>query len=427
MISGPQQPSTRYATRHGSAKRVPARRFGVLRVLVALLLLLLLVAGIPLVACSSSSGPDTSSTSFDIGSDTTLSDRDADSMIPPEARIIRVSFAAVGDNLIHGSVYRYGQRSDGSYNFDMLYAPVAPYIEEVDIAFMNQETVCGGTELGLADYPCFNSPKEILDAVYYAGFDWINTASNHSMDAHDYGIISQLDHIATLPGLVQTGTHSSWEDFNTPTVIEVSGVRIGLASYTYGLNGFILPDGEEYLVDLIDIEKITSDIEKLKEVSDVQIVNMHWGDEYQYYPNDEQQYLAQYLADLGVDVVIGEHPHVVQPTTMLTGAGGNKTLTIYSLGNFMSAQDEPPRMLGEMARWVLCYDPLTKEVSFENVEIWPLVTHYVSGWTGFESYALRDYTNELAATHSLSYKGLSREFLINLSREVFGDEFTLVY
>jgi len=308
-----------------------------------------------------------------------------------------------------------------------MYAPMRQYFEEVDVAFINQETICGGVELGLADYPCFNSPHEILDAVYAAGFNWINTANNHSMDARSTGIYSQLNHVASLPGLVQTGTHASWDDFNTPTVIEVNGLRIGLASYTYGLNGFSLPYGEEYLVSLMEAEQIASDFEKLNAVSDVQIVCMHWGSEYQYYPNDEQIWYAQFLADLGVDVVVGGHPHVVQPTTMMTGAGGNETLVIYSLGNFISAQDEVPRMLGEMARWTICYDPVTEIVSFEDIEIWPTVTHFVSGWTGFVAYALKDYSDDMASGHIFRYKGLTRDALISLSLDVFGNEFKVVY
>jgi poly-gamma-glutamate synthesis protein (capsule biosynthesis protein) len=339
----------------------------------------------------------------------------------------RVSFAAAGDNLIHSSVYDYGRQPDGTYRFDMLYRHLVPYLESADIAFINQETVCGGTELGLADYPCFNSPHEILDAVAGAGFDWINTASNHSMDVGEQGILSQIEHLKTLPGLVQTGTGASWNDAGIPRVVESGGVRIGLASYTYGLNGFALPAGKEYLVCLIDRDRIAEDYARLAAVSDVQVVNMHWGQEYQHVPTAEQEELAQFLADLGFDVVVGEHPHVVEPVVMLTGAAGNQTLVMYSLGNLISAQDAPARMLGALVCWTLCYDPATGEVGFENIEILPTVTHFVSGWTGFEAYVLKDYPDDLAAQHLLRGSGLSRDYLVALSTDVFGDEFSLVY
>ena len=208
-----------------------------------------------------------------------------------------------------------------------MYARTADTIAAADIAYINQETICGGTELGLQSYPTFNSPYEILDAVANAGFDWLSTSSNHSMDVGEQGIRNQLAHIETL-GLTQTGTHGDESDAQTYRVMNKNGLRIGLLSYTYGLNGFVLPQGKEYLVDLIDEEKIQSDMEAIQAISDVQIVSMHWGEEYQFAPNEEQQQLAQLLSDLGADVIIGTHPHVLQPADILTGEAGNETSII---------------------------------------------------------------------------------------------------
>jgi poly-gamma-glutamate synthesis protein (capsule biosynthesis protein) len=344
----------------------------------------------------------------------------------PPSEPLRASFVAVGDNLIHGSIYRTHATGDGGYSFDDIYAPVKEAIEAADVAYINQETVCGGTELGLADYPCFNSPHQILDALSNAGFDWLNTASNHSMDVGEAGILSQLAYLETLPNLTETGTHASAEAA-APTIIEAGGIRVGLASYTYGLNGFILPEGKDYLVNLIDWDGIARDIGALAQASDVQIVSMHWGAEYRHTPTDEQVALAQYLSDLGVDVVIGAHPHVVEPTTMITGEQGNRTLVIYSLGNFLSAQDEPPRMLGEMASWTITYNPHSGEVGIENVEILPTVTHIYAGYSGFEIYLLRDYTDALASQHLLAHQGLTRDYLVGLANDVFGGEFPVIY
>lgn len=233
----------------------------------------------------------------------------------------KVRFLAVGDNLIHGLIYASGAQPDGTYQFDSMYARTADTIAAADIAYINQETICGGTELGLQSYPTFNSPYEILDAVANAGFDWLSTSSNHSMDVGEQGIRNQLAHIETL-GLTQTGTHGDESDAQTYRVMNKNGLRIGLLSYTYGLNGFVLPQGKEYLVDLIDEEKIQSDMEAIQAISDVQIVSMHWGEEYQFAPNEEQQQLAQLLSDLGADVIIGTHPHVLQPADILTGEDG---------------------------------------------------------------------------------------------------------
>jgi poly-gamma-glutamate synthesis protein (capsule biosynthesis protein) len=347
--------------------------------------------------------------------------------IQPDPQPLSVSFIAVGDNLIHSSIYLSHRTGDGGYDFNDIYDPVREVIQAADVAFINQETVCGGVELGLSDYPCFNSPHEVLDAVQAAGFDWINTASNHSFDVGEAGIRSQLAYLESLPGLVETGTHRSEEDAERPTLMEVNGVTLGLASYTYGLNGFILPQDGKYLVDLIDIQKIDRDLERLVEVSDVQIVSMHWGVEYSHVPSDEQMVLARHLSDRGVDVVIGTHPHVVQPTTLITGEQGNQTLVIYSLGNFLSAQAETERMLGEMASWTVLYDPVEGGVAFEGIEIRPTVTQILPGWYGYKVYLLRDYTDTLAQAHMLASSGLTRNRLTSLATEVFGSEFPVVY
>jgi poly-gamma-glutamate synthesis protein (capsule biosynthesis protein) len=143
--------------------------------------------------------------------------------------------------------------------------------------------------------------------------------------------------------------------------------------------------------------------------------------------NDQQIGLAQFLSDLGVDVIVGSHPHVVEPTSFITGAQGNKTLVIYSLGNFLSAQDEPPQMLGEMARWTIDYNSDSRQIDFKAVEIWPTVTQISPGYSGFAVYLLKDYTDELASEHMLYSKGLTRQYLTELATSVFGDEFPVKY
>ena len=216
---------------------------------------------------------------------------------PEEEKVIiekdrEVSFLAAGDNLIHGLIYYSGDQGDGSYSFDRMYERVSDEISSADIAYLNQETICGGTQLGLQSYPTFNSPYEILDSVAAAGFDWISTSSNHSMDVGEEGILSQLSHLEELPQLIQTGTNASADEAKEYKVIEKNGVKIGLLSYTYGLNGFALPDGKEYLVNLIDEDRIREDMKALNQISDVQVVSMHWGVEYQFEENEEQRALA---------------------------------------------------------------------------------------------------------------------------------------
>lgn len=353
---------------------------------------------------------------------------------PEEEKVIiekdrEVSFLAAGDNLIHGLIYYSGDQGDGSYSFDRMYERVSDEISSADIAYLNQETICGGTQLGLQSYPTFNSPYEILDSVAAAGFDWISTSSNHSMDVGEEGILSQLSHLEELPQLIQTGTNASADEAKEYKVIEKNGVKIGLLSYTYGLNGFALPDGKEYLVNLIDEDRIREDMKALNQISDVQVVSMHWGVEYQFEENEEQRALAQLLSDEGADVIIGTHPHVLQPMEVLKGEEGNETLVMYSLGNFVSAQDVNSRMLGGMAKWTLVYHPSDKSVSFKNICFEPTVMYFDPSGTDVQVYPLSEYTDDTGASHYLSAYGqdMSKQYFIDLVREIMGNTVELVY
>lgn len=335
-----------------------------------------------------------------------------------------VSFLAAGDDLIHGLIYESGRQEDGSYDFRPMYARVKPQIEAADVAVINQETVCGGSELGLSSYPAFNSPYEILDALADAGVDWITTSTNHAFDFGEQAILNQLGHVReNYPQMMVTGTHDSAEDAKTMRVLQRNGVRIGLLSYTNGLNGLSLPEGKEYLVDLIDEEKIAADVASLSEVSDIQVVGMHWGTEYQFAPDDRQRELAQWLSDQGVDVIIGTHPHVLQPIQMITGEKGNETLVFYSLGNFVSAQDVNSRMLGAMAKWNMIYDPQDGHVAIEDVRVEPTVMFFDAAGKNVQVYPLSQYDDETASRHLLSLQGedMSVSFFHDLCAQIMGE------
>ena len=157
-----------------------------------------------------------------------------------------VSFVCVGDNLIHEQIWRRREKNaDGRYSFGDLYKPVKALVSAADIAFVNQETVCGGEALTLADWPRFNSPQEILDALKETGFNWVSTANNHALDRGDEGVSAQLDYLSKMEGVVQTGTHATRDDSEESRILLVNGVRVGLASYTYGTNGIAAPVGKE--------------------------------------------------------------------------------------------------------------------------------------------------------------------------------------
>lgn len=343
---------------------------------------------------------------------------------------VEVSFSAVGDNLIHDFIYMNNQNPDGTYRFDYMYEPTRYLTSDADISYINQETICGGEALGLSGYPSFNGPTEILDAVHGAGFNWLAAASNHSMDRGENGIVSQLNYLdQNYPDMMVTGSQRSAKDSRL-RVKEINGVKVGFTTYTYGLNGYALPVGKEYLVNLIDDEVIRADMEELNQISDVQVVSMHWGQEYQFVPDSEQERLAQLLSDAGADVIVGGHPHVIQPMDYITGSGGNETLVIYSLGNFLSSQNVNDQMLGGMARWKISFNKATDEVSFKDVTFWPTITYIGDNYQTYEVYALKDYTDELANQHMLHLYGgqdTSREYFINRVNEIMNDKVELVY
>lgn len=337
---------------------------------------------------------------------------------------------AVGDNLIHGAIYYDSWVRHGEYTFDEIYEPIKDYVQSKDVAYINQETILGGTQLGLSHYPQFNSPQEIGDALVNAGFDWIASCSNHSMDQYEPGIIECLNYWDQYPEIVTTGLNRSQQEADEDKFIERNGITFGVLGYTYGTNGIPLPEGKEYLVDHYSVEQLTEDVNRIKEKCDAVLVSMHWGYEYHTVPNEEQLAFAQLCADLGVTVVIGEHPHVIQPMEWVEGKEGNQTLVIYSLGNFLSAQDSAINMLGGCASFDIRKSGETGEVTVENVEFLPTITHFETNFSKFKTYLLKDYTEELASQHGLNfYEGekITRQYFIDLTEEIMSDTFDITY
>lgn len=342
-----------------------------------------------------------------------------------------ISCVAVGDNLIHASVYQSALQQNGTYRFEDIYEYTTDYIQSADLAYINMETICAGTSLGLSHYPRFNGPSEAIDGVVASGFNWLSAASNHSYDKLEKGIVTQLQYTRThFPQIYMTGLHDSYDDQQQLTIASINGVKVGLLSYTYGLNGGSLPAQKTYLVDLINEEKMKEDMEKLKQNSDIQMVSLHFGNEYQNTPTSKQKEIAQYLSNLGADVIIGTHPHVIQPVEFLTGSEGNQTLVMYSLGNFLSAQDENICMLGGMMYYTVVYHPQSQKVTFKNLSFLPTITHIEDNFSYFRTYTLKDYTNDLANRHTLHIQysqDMSRSFFINYVQHVIGDEIEIIY
>jgi len=321
---------------------------------------------------------------------------------PKKDHIVHISCSAVGDNIVHSTIYLRNEQEDGTYDFNNIFKHTLAYTQNVDLSYINLETICAGKELGLSNYPRFNGPVEMIDALQNAGFNWLSSASNHSFDRGENGILKQLQYTKeNFPSIIMTGLHDSIEDANVAAIKEIKGVKIGLLTYTYGLNGFSLPKDKEYLVDLIDKDKMKSDMEKLSKISDLQMVSIHWGQEYQFTPSSQQKEIAQYLSDLGVDVIIGTHPHVIQPMEYLTGKDGNQTLVMYSLGNFLSAQDVNSRMLGGMVHWNIECNLTQNTFLIKDIQFIPTVTQINGYYSSYETYTLKDWTDDLAKDHTI--------------------------
>ena len=255
-----------------------------------------------------------------------------------------LSMIMVGDCLIHGAIYDDARnKQTGEYNFYKMIDLMKPIISKYDLAFYNQESILGGTSLGLSSYPRFNAPQEVGDAFIDAGFNMVSLANNNSLDKGEQGILSSLDYWKKKENVMTSGSYRSFEERDKDVIFEKNGITYSLLSYTTTTNGLNRPKGKEYLVNVYDKEQVKKDVERLRDKVDLLIVSMHWGEEYTHTPTNEQIEIANYLASLNVDIVVGHHPHVLQPIDFI-----GKTVIIYSLGNFIASQYGVEKLTGLM-------------------------------------------------------------------------------
>lgn len=316
--------------------------------------------------------------------------------------VSQVTLLAVGDNLIHIEVVQSGKQDDGSYNFDHLYDEIKDEIMAADIAVVNQETILGGKELKYSGYPAFNSPTEIGDALTKVGFDVVLHATNHTMDKGLKGVTNTFMHWDNYPDITVLGINETEEDSETIPIIEKNGIKIAMLNYTYGLNGYKIPKDKPFLVNMLDKKEMEKDIKKARELANFVIVYPHWGTEYVYKPISTQRELVDFYYELGVDLVIGTHPHVIQPVEWITSESGHNMLVYYSLGNFLSYQKEPARMLGGIAQVTITKDDTDTYIS--DASITPIVTHYEHGPADYNYgiYKLSEYSSEMGDIHGVS-------------------------
>ena len=262
-------------------------------------------------------------------------------------REYEASLFMVGDALIHSCVYNDARTGDGGYNFKPQIELIKEISSKYDLAYYNQETVLGGTELGLSNYPRFNSPYEVGDAFVDAGFNLVSLATNHTMDKNEQGVLNSVNYWKKQTGVVTSGQWSSFDERekSVSSIYEINGIKYAFLSYTTWTNGLETPYGKEYLNNVYSDEKAKNDIAKVKDKADIVIVAMHWGTEYYLGVDYSQAHIAQFLSEQGVGLIIGAHPHVVEPVEYINDG---KTFVIYSLGNLISDQEGNERLTGLM-------------------------------------------------------------------------------
>ncbi len=314
----------------------------------------------------------------------------------------KMSIVMVGDALLHNVVYNDAKQSDGTYDFHSMMSYLGPIIQDYDLKYYNQETIIGGGTP--STYPRFNSPDAIGKDMVDIGFNLVSLANNHSLDQGEKGILYSNEFWKNQNGVVTAGTYSSLEERNEIPIYVQNDISYAFLSYTEKTNGLQVPTGKDYLLNVYDKEKVKEDITKAKEKgAEVIIVAMHWGSEYTHIPTSSEKEIAQYLSELGVNLIIGCHPHVVQPMEYV-----GDTLVIYSLGNLVSAQHPLglDKIIGLLVGLDIVVEP-DSTVHFENIQKQLLYTYCTSNYKNFKIYPFKDLTNDILK----NYKEIEKEYL----------------
>lgn len=337
-----------------------------------------------------------------------------------------VSILMAGDVLLHDKVAASGKMSDGSYNYDHLFSNVKEDIENADLAIVNQEVILGGRDLGLSGYPNFNGAFEVGDALVKNGFDVVLHATNHALDKGKKGLLSCISFWEeNYPQIAYLGIANSKEKSENIYITEIEGIKFAILNYTYGTNGIPLPSDMPFCVNLLEKNRIISDVSQAKELADFVIVCPHWGTEYILTADNNQKYWTDIFFNAGVDLVIGTHPHVVEPVELIE-KDGHSMLVYYSIGNYVNSTAQSGkgianRMLGVLADITVCKNE--EDTLITDYGIIPIVSHVKSGEGQCTVYKLEDYSEELASQNEIIYSdsSFSLSYLNDLCEQVFGE------
>ncbi len=271
----------------------------------------------------------------------------ADPTVPPTQPLRSARIRAVGDVMAHDHQLKIAKQKDGSYDFHPQLSLIADALGNADYTIANLETTIGKCRgQGYSGYPSFNSPRALLDALKDAGVDFLTLANNHMLDRRLEGVLNTVGYVEAY-GFDHGGANRSLEEKARPVIAEVNGIRIGFiceTRYTNSQENYLKPEDREYAINYLRAGEFQEDLQRLKDENvDVIIAIPHWGEEYMRKPDQKTQQIARAMIAMGVDVILGSHPHVAQPIQMLTvkGEDGQERtgLVAYSMGNFLSNQN----------------------------------------------------------------------------------------
>lgn len=311
-----------------------------------------------------------------------------------------ITLTAIGDIMCHNTQYQDAyDSSTGSYDFSYVFDQVKYYIQTADIAIGNLETTFSGASVGYSGYPTFNTPEQLATNLKDLGLDVLSTANNHSLDKRYTGIESTIKYLDEAD-ISHTGTFTSEEAQNTVLVKNVKGIKIAFLSFTYGTNGIPVPSGKEYCINLIDKDFILKQLNLAKETNpDLICVSMHWGVEYQTSPNSTQKDLADFLFTNGADIILGSHPHVLQPmekrTITLDDGTTKDGFVIYSLGNFISGQVKENTKDSLILNLTITKNGKTGKITIDDYSYVPVYMYKAA--SGTHKYKLIDINKTIEA------------------------------
>ena len=343
-------------------------------------------------------------------------------MLAGESGYSSFTLMACGDNLLHTKLYEQAAaraKGDG-YDFTYLYQDIAPLVKDADVCYVNQETPLATAVYPVSSYPLFNTPSECVTALHKIGFNVFNIITNHSLDMGAKGLKATIDFMKTVPDSIYVGAYDNKEEMEKLHCLTVNGLKVAFVGFTEMTNGMTLDSSSNlafvYTSDETEMKKLIEDANK---EADVVVVSVHWGIENSFTPEDAQKALAQKFADWGADLIIGTHPHVLQPIETLTASDGRQVPICYSLANLTSTMNDKANHVGGFFKCKIVVDHATGDVSVANEEFIPTVNQFNDGKTNIHVVPFSEYSDALAAENGF---GITRDYVKELLRSTVGSD-----